>query len=385
MERNHICTSFIELISGSTNKFSIAYTEAANAVTNNDTALRYLKNFIASIENVASKNGAVDKRICDSKGNMKDFVGYDNIEKSLKFLRTHKTPSGSSITTNLITIHDMLEKYQPFYTEGYRENNRLLMREYECALYLLVTGLTMALSFSFEVTDASGTTKIVPKAKAYFGTTGKKIHEMAEELSHKDHRAYLDGLEKLSTGEAVNESVIFTEAWTDIVASTISMIGALWGAGKSVFHLGVNAVKTMKKTIFGIVPLIRGVMYLSYKRKADTILALEQNILFIERNIDILSNKQTMDRDKKEVIIKKQRAQIEAYRKKAEKLRAQLEEGEKEAASAIAKEDSKLKIPAKGDDDFVLENSDNSLFEELRDQNRNTTMGMSNNMNRGDA
>ena len=55
----------------------------------------------------------------------------------------------------------------------------------------------------------------------------------------------------------------------------------------------------------------------------------------------------------KEEIIKKQQAACEKYAKKAEKLRAQFAEGEKEAATAIAAEDPKMKEV--GDGELVLE------------------------------
>ncbi|MDE6852572.1 MAG: hypothetical protein K2J67_08785 [Lachnospiraceae bacterium] len=365
--RNDICTDFVQIITGIPNRLSSAYMEAANTVEkDNDAALGYLKNFIASIENIRSRRNAIDPKISASKGNINSFASYENIEKGLKFITTNKTPSGATITKDLVTVHDALVKYKTYYTSGYSHNNRLLMLEYESAMYLLITGLAMALSFCFEVTDKAGTTKVVPKPKAYFGVTGKKLHEFAEVLSGKDHAKYLDELDKAGSGvksEPVSESV-YTEAGVlNVVSSTINLISSIWGAGKSVVHFGTHAFKTAKRTVFGIVPLIRGVIYLSYKRKANSILALEENIQYIEQNINIIQNKQGMSQEQKDAIIKKQKASIERYRKKAEKLRAQLEEGEKDAASAIKAEDSQMGTPASASDgDFVLE-STRSLYQ----------------------
>lgn len=373
--RNDICTDFVQVITGIPNRLSSAYMEAANTVEkDNDAALGYLKNFIASIENIRSRRNAIDPKISASKGNINSFVSYENIEKGLKFITTNKTPSGATITKDLVTVHDALVKYKTYYTSGYSHNNRLLMLEYESAMYLLITGLAMALSFCFEVTDKAGTTKVVPKAKAYFGITGKKLHEFAEILSGKDHAKYLDELDKAGSGaksEPVSESVYTESGILGIVTTTVNLISSIWGAGKSVVQFGVHTFKTAKKTVFGIVPLIRGVIYLSYKRKANSILALEENIQYIEQNINILQNKQGMSQEQKDAIIKKQKASIEKYRKKAEKLRAQLEEGEKDAASAIKAEDTQIGTPASvSDDDFVLESvlSENrikSLYDEI--------------------
>lgn len=358
MERNDICTDFLQIIAGTSNTISKAYIEASNNLANGDKAIKYLENFIKSIENVASKDGAVDKRISSSKGAIKDFVGYDNIKKSLAFLSTHKTPTGNTLTADLKSIHDSLEKLGNYYEEGYRKGLRLLMLEYESAMYLLITGCSMALAYNFDVTESNGQIKLVPKPKEYFGITGKKIKEMAEELSKKNHADYLDELLKAanvgsSIPDNVNESV-FTEVTFAGIASTVELLGKVFQTlGKGV-KFGVNSFRALRRTVFGIIPLIRSVIYLSYKRKADAILSLEQNIAFIEQNIDRLNTRTNMDPEKKAQIIKKQQAQIEAYKKRAEKLRAQLEEGEKDAAEAINKENPQL---GNTDDDFVLESA----------------------------
>ena len=361
MVRNEICTDFYQIISGSSNNSSRAYIEAVKTTNDDGNAIKYLKKFIVSIESIASKNNAIDKRISDSKGNINEFVEHDSIEKGLKFLITNKTPVGNAITTDLKSLNSSIEKYKPFYVNGYNNNNRLLILEYECAMYLLITGLTMAISYCFDVTESYGTPKVVPKTKAYFGVTGTKLHEMAEEFNKKDHALYLDQLDKASSSKSKNvNEYVYTEGFVNTAFEIISLIKSLFGTANSIGRLGIAAVKSVKKTMFGIIPLIRSVIYLSYKRKADTILSLEQNMMFIDRNIEILSNKTNMDPKKKEVIIKKQRAKIESYRKKAEKLRAQLEEGEKDAANAIEADDAKIKDTSSSDnnnqdDDFVLE------------------------------
>ena len=72
-----------------------------------------------------------------------------------------------------------------------------------------------------------------------------------------------------------------------------------------------------------------------------------------QQNIEILQKNQSISPEEKEKIIKKQQAVCAKYAKKAEKLRAQFAEEEKEAAIAIAKEDPKMKEV--GDGELVLE------------------------------
>lgn len=375
MIRNEICTDFYQIISGSSNKISRLYMEAVKNTNDDGNAIKYLKKFIISIETIASKNNAIDKRISNSKGNINEFDGYDSIEKGLKFLITNKTPVGNAITTDLKLLNSSIEKYKPFYVNGYNNNNRLLILEYECAMYLLITGLTMAISYCFDVTESYGTPKIVPKTKVYFGVTGTKLHEMAEELNKKDHALYLDQLDKASTPSSKNvNEYVYTEGVVNTAFEIVSLIKSVFGAVNSIGRLGVAGVRSIKNTMFGIIPLIRSVIYLSYKRKADTILSLEQNMMFIDKNIEILNNKANIDPKKKEMIIKKQRAKIESYRKRSEKLRAQLEEGEKDAANAIKVDDTKIKDTPSNDnqdDDLVLESL---MFEKYKDSKKETEM-----------
>ena len=92
----------------------------------------------------------------------------------------------------------------------------------------------------------------------------------------------------------------------------------------------------------------------------------------IKDNIEQLEKEKTRDPKEKEIIIRKQKAYIEAYNKKCEKLRAQLMDTEKEAVNAMEKNKNEIKekvpkeVPGTDkkenkpstpemDDDFVLD------------------------------
>lgn len=357
MATYEVSTDFLHIIAGTNNTISTAYTEAAKNLEDSDKTLKYLKNFISSIENIAAKNNAVDKKISASKGNMKDFVSYKSIDTTLKFLKTHKTPSGNAITASLGTLHDSLEKNQSYYEEGYRKGIRLIILEYESVLYMLISGLSMALSYNFDVTEKNGQSKLIEKPSAYFGITGKTVKELAAELSKKDHTKYLEDLIRAHDQSGLEDTdlkeSVYTEGVVQVVAATLTLLSSMLKGAKTIVSFGVSGLNALKKSVFGIIPLIRCAMYLSYKRKADTILNLEQQAAYIEQNIEQLNTRTNIDPKKKEEIIKKQRAQAEAYMKRAAKIRAQLVETDKDVADAIKKEDPEM---GKTDDgDFVLE------------------------------
>lgn len=353
MSHYKIDTGFIEIVSGTNNMASRAYMEASKEVDKRTPkAMGQLKNFITSIENLASKDVVKDTRISGTKGNITAFSGYENIKTAMEFL--NKNLGKISIMQDLDTVYKALTSNQTQYTEGYEKNVRLIVLEYESAVYLLVTGLSMAMADNIGVTQNGTQIKIQKKAGSTDGPIIQTLHDFAKQLGNKSHKEYLEGLLKgkdsMGVSTRIEESANFMESTIsdtiDLIDTMTTNIGKIAGAGK-------RLLMTMKNTIFGIVPLIRSVLYLRYKKKADTILALDQQVNFINMNIEQLQNIKNMDEAKKAEIIKKQKAVAEQYQKKAAKLRAQLTDGEREATAAIKQEDPEIKKVDDGD--FVLE------------------------------
>lgn len=354
MKEYEIITNPIEFFSGTTNRTSPSYMEAVAVLESATTkSMGYLKNFMTSIESIASNSSVTDSRITQSKGNIQKFSGYNNIKVGLDFLTTNVP--GEAIVKDLKEILRGLESGQTAYSDSYAKHIRVVTLEYEASVYMLVTGISFALASYTDVQQVGSQVKIIKKAGGKDkGVITKTVHELGRELNTKDHRKYLDGLvnakDNVPTSTKV-ESVAFTEA---AVSETIDLIKSIvGGVGKS-FEVGSKLFKVIARNMFGILPLIRSVLYLWYKRKANAIISLEEQIQFIEMNIDQLKNIKTIDESKKGEIIKKQQAVIEAFRKKSEKLRAELTETEKEAATAMNENDVEIKKDS-SDDDFILD------------------------------
>lgn len=344
-----INTDYLSIITESASPLSPVYKEAAdNAEKGTNKGLAQLKNFITSIENLSKKPGVKDTRISSSKGNIKEFSGYEDIKHAIEFL--NKNLSGVADVKECVTIYDALENWASLYERGYSDNIRLIQLEYENAVYMLATGLSTIISTNMDVVANGTEIKMVKKSASTHGIIQKTLKDLAKELGNRNHKEYLEALLKAS-GKNINESV-YTEGVVEAVMATFELIKNLFTNGYSILSKGAMVLKTVKKSIFGIVPLIRCCMYIRYKKKADTIVALEEQMVFISRNIEQLKNMKNMDEVKKRMIIRKQEATIEAYRKKAEKLRAELMETEKDAAVAIKKEDPQMKDT---DGDLVLE------------------------------
>lgn len=346
-----ITTDFIEIIAGTNNRASSKYLEAAKAVDKDTTkSSAYIKNFITSIENVASKSNVKDTRISSSKGNIKNFSGYENIQKIMKFVDKHI--GASALSGDLQKICKYLEDNINLYSEGYEKNVRLITLEYENAVYILTAGYSTLMA-NIELKEQNGKISVSKGSGDTRSVLSKTITEFKTQLYKKDHKDYLNALLEGSKNVKVNtnieESVSFMEA---SIADTVELIDSIFISIGRIAGTGKRLVMAVKNSIFGIVPLIRTILYLRYKKKADTVLALDQQVKFIEMNINQLENTKNMDPAKKAEIIKKQKAVVESYKKKATKLRAELSDGEREAVTAIKKEDPEMKNTT---DDFILE------------------------------
>lgn len=386
MNEYSICTNYLEIIAGTSNKIASSYLEAANAISNdNMKSMAYLKNFITSIENLASKSETKDKAISDSKGNIKDCSYYENIKIVMDFIK--KNLSDMKPTKDIVSLHDLIVKYQPQYSEGYQKNVRLIMLEYESAVYMLITGIVEVMCTNVDFAQTGTKIEIKKKPGNTHGTINDILGKLASELGKPGHKDYLEAFLKAvdakpidtdvkpetkkdegkEENKEVKESVIFESVVTD----TLALVGAIFSNVGRFARFGLSGLRAIKNSMFGIVPLIRSVLYLRYKKKADKIAALDQQVIYLQNNIDQLKNrKDSMDPAKKAEIIKKQQAAVEAYKKRAEKLRAELMEEEKEAATAIKNEDSQIKNTGNdGDDEFVLEGVKISeVFSESEDE-----------------
>lgn len=351
---DNISTNFIEIITGSTSHLSTKYMEATKQLEKDDKkSAIYIKNFMNSIENIASKNNVKDHRISKSRGNIENFKGNKNIQKVMDFLK--EFTGKFAFSDDLAAIYKYLIDNKSIYEEGYSKNIRLIILEYENAVYLLTSGYATLMA-SLEINEKNGKMSVTKTSSADIRSIlVNTINEFKIQIYKKDHKEYLNALidakKNAKVDTNIHESVMFMEA---AIADTVELIDSIFTSIGRIAGTGKRIVLAIKNSLFGIVPLIRTVLYIRYKRKADTVLALEQQASFIEMNIDQLRNTKTIDPDKKEKIIQRQKAVVEGYMKKAAKLRAELSDGEREAVAAIKQENPELKN-TNPDDDFVLE------------------------------
>lgn len=353
-----ITTDATELIARTSNRVTPAFTEAAAVTEGKDPqrSLAYLKSFAESIDRGVKAHGR-DSVLVASAGNIQRVKNYETLVKSLEQLKNFLGVNNSELA-NLQTIHDQLVTFQPMYSDGYRLGIPLVTYEYEAASSTLIRGVSVLIVTQVDpqVTPV-GALRFSKVKKQSGGAFTKLARDMARELKSKGHGDYLKGLLELETDPELKvqpESIPVTEAAQDIASSAFGLTKTLidiirygWNGIQSLGRMG----KTIIRSMFGIIPLIRSVIYLHYKRKADTIANLELQAHYVELNIEQLETMKTMDPKEKEKIIRRQRAYVDAYRKKAEKLRVELMDCERSGTAELKADDGNIK-PS---DDYVLD------------------------------
>jgi hypothetical protein len=310
-----------------------------------DTSTKKSFNFIKHVATSAESKSIKEKVISDSAGKIKNFSSYRYIVKAFDILKN----SNNKDIKMLEVILQHLESNEDLYSKAYTNKSRLLILEYEGGVYLLVTGLSLGLA------------DYITKKNSSNPMITKLIEGLSREFKDKRHKIYINAILNAKDNKQVNESIEFTES---VVSDTIELIKAGFGIVGSVYRFASTTLSVIKSSYLGVLPLIRSCMYLWYKRKANTILALEEQIKFLQLNIDQLKNIKNMDEVEKSEIMKKQEAIKRGMQNKAEKLRAELMEGSREATVELIKDDDEIKKNENNnDDDFILENIDLSVFE----------------------
>lgn len=412
---NNLTHDFNEIYAGTSNHLDPVFIEASKEnLTKNDKMINRLGRMMASYEKFyGAKKGSTKPQadkdmelIAKSKGDI-DKISDGKFKKELDKLfniTSLLAPGGAFINsiknridykvleyiyTTLGETKEVIEyikKYKSYYEKSYDKKITLINQEYECscmiAMLAMLYGVVQANSvFASEKylkdTEEKWTnawTNVLHdknikydrnKAHKQSKVISKIIHDLLKELKTSTHVKYLEVMIKAKDNKPIKEAYeidsMLTESSVGEIAMAINAIRtSLWG----IFKYGKDIIETVIHTIIGIVPLIRSIIFLNYKKKVDAINRLEEQIVYLEMNINQLKNVRTGN--KKEVahrneIIKKQTAVLEQMRKKAYKMKEEFDLLEDEVEEDINKSNAELKndststASSSSDDDFVLD------------------------------
>ena len=341
----------VELYTESTNHLSPVYVEASKSFSKvggkGKEVLAAMFNTVRS-KLRSKKKTQDDINITNSRGNINNYHNIKTIEDALSLLKGVK--SAGAVSRDIYSIISYLRKNKHLYEKGYEKRSELIIFEYENSVYILLLAASLALAvYHRRDVDANG--KIVNRSQSigkHGGVIFKTISSLSKELNSKTHTKYLESILEISDQIPVDTKVgPKTESASGLFQDAMGLLTAIYGSLGKAAKFSFNVITGIWKTMFGILPLLRIITYLRLKHKANKIIRLEEEVRMIKDNISQLEKEKTKDPDKKKAIIIKQKAYIDAYNKKCEKLRAQLMDTEKEAVNAMEKNKSEIKEKAK--------------------------------------
>lgn len=319
------------------------------------------------------------------------------------------------LVENLQKIKTYMFKFQKYYERSYETKSILVNQEYECsALVLLIGAVNAIVNTNFMLSDFEKLTSgkeasfhpadyargsysdydVTISKSAKMGTGYSKlaernfirkiVNDLAKELSKPSHEEYLKGMneakiDKKATPEnqkvataamqaeaekeakevAVKESTYISEA-----GEIQTVLGIVLGIRDGIYDIvrhGISTIKVLWNSIFGIVPLIRSIIFLNHKKKINAIMALEENIDYLQTNIDSLKLNKNFKPAEKQKIINAQMKKLEGYKKKVAKMKAEFDIMEDDAEKMVKQSNTNLgkDAPAEGgsssDGDLVLD------------------------------
>ena len=374
MYSKNLTFDIVELYTENTSHLSPAYMEASNIFAKvggkgKEVIATLYKNIKGKI---VGKKLTKEEEFCKkSKGDV-DKIPYTKfLDDAIQLL--NGVSEAKSIAKDIDTVLKFLRKHKALYEKAYEKKMDLVTMEFENAVFLIVLSASFALSIycQFDLDEKSGKFKKFGSPKKDGGVIFKALSELTKQITTADHIKYLEYLLKIADEIPVDtRPTVKTEAVG--MQDALGLMTAIYGnLGKAV-KFSFSIISGIWKTMFGILPLMRVIVYLRLKHKANTIIRLEEQVRMIKDNIEQLEKEKTRDPKEKEIIIRKQKAYIEAYNKKCEKLRAQLMDTEKEAVNAMEKNKNEIKekvpkeVPGTDkkenkpstpemDDDFVLD------------------------------
>ena len=200
----------------------------------------------------------------------------------------------------------------------------------------------------------------------------KMLEKTEEEIKKSSHEEYLKEVIKAfetvekSDSKVKKESVDFFQEDGWIKGGVEDFLGAVTLISmirKLLLTIGETAVRIVKliwNTITGLFPLIQTIELNSQLAEVSSIQSLEEEIEFIEMNIESMKRTSKLPADKQKKVIEYQKKEIENHKRKIAKIKAKYDlidaETEKKAIEkSNAPMISRNTSSPKKDDDFVLD------------------------------
>lgn len=317
---------------------------------------------------------------------------------------------------NLERILNQMKKFQQYYERAYETKSILINQEYECGALILIMGaLNIMLNTNYllsefqslnagvepafhpadyaraRVDDESIAWSKASKSGQGYSNLAERnfvrriLNDFAKELTKPSHENYLKGMNSAKINKAtelepsatdmakakideadtkkevkemaVKESTYITESE---IGQVLQIVNSIRDGIYNIVRGGISTLKVVWNSVFGIIPLIRSIIFLNHKKRINAILALEENVEYLQANIDSLKVNKTFTDVEKQKIIAAQKKKLEGYKKKIAKMKAEFDIMEDDAEKMTKESNNNIGKDSGGNgsssgDDLVLD------------------------------
>lgn len=340
LQKNYCINILLENASSFTEKSQIQkLTEAEQAVVND----RMVSNLYQS----ALKKGHINfDHIPASKGDIQKVDGYENMIATLNVLRGLSKKFGINIPEIDVveTALNNIRMHKPLFDKGFKLEIDFLQTYYNTLVYACIESTSLILSSYVEYTRTVNNVEFrLRKGKGIYGNVClDSLVKFNKQVKDGSFVKFANGL--ISKG---SENFLGSFAGTKLATAVTGAISSHPVAAGIMATIGLAA---------SIVPVIRELIYYFYESRMQVSEYLNQQKEFLEMN-EFNLNSSSMDAQKRNRILDKQRSVINKMEKMSDKIRVNQQIANKSASGKIKNDNKQYTLASVsdgGDDGFTF-------------------------------
>lgn len=271
-----------------------------------------------------------------SKGNIRDYSGYESLKEVVNTVQTlssgiKSTSAAIKCINTLTSALGNIESLSGLFSKGFQEKNEYVMLDYNCFVYSIVQATTHILSEFVEFVK---------------NPESKELDIRITDTKYKAPSFYIETLEKFNRLNSTSEYRNYLEYMINREKNNFTGAAAL----------GFSAVVAVA---LSIVPITRSIIYRIYRLRMKLSDALAMQALFLEMNKCRVQARQDLDKDKIKQILEKQEKLRQMFLKISEKIKVEDSQAGKAAANDLQRDNRHMSLGNKSndsssDDDILL-------------------------------
>ena len=308
----------VSILAEGDDKYTLEEIRTVLEDTQSPVTTKYTENLFRSVIN----KGHIDfGDIPKSKGNIKDYSGYQNMIDTLYNMRRLAEDGRNNPMTELLdTVSEAIKNIEvlsPIFERGYRNRNEYVMMEYNTFVYCCV----------------EATTAILCEFVDFIKKPSNQTMEIT--LKNTKYRANLFYVEQLRKFNKVNSNMSYRKFLEQMIdKGTENFIG-------TAEVVGITAIITVA---LAIVPVTRELIYHFYNTRRKLSDALLVQAYFLEINKTVVEANTQFTAEKKEKILKKQEHLRTVLVRLADKIKVSNVKADRDTKKDISNDNKKMTV-----------------------------------------